>query len=158
MSCRPQKAPAIPPLTSYAHSDECGNPLHESMVWIPLEGRVVEVTSARTFRLKTDKGEVIDVSLANVGEPFDGGAEAVLRKMILDTRIWVMANPFADLRNGIAAKVLDRKGTDLSNYLLRAGAASFVKEPSYTLSDYSECVNRIAEREAKAEGAGIWHH
>ena len=120
------------------------------------EGRVIEVMSARTFRIRTDKGEILDVSLANVGEPFDAGAADVLRKRILGTRVSVFPNPSRDLKNGITAEVHDRQERDLSNDLLRAGAAAFVKEPAYTLSDYSECVNRIAEREAKAAGVGIW--
>jgi endonuclease YncB( thermonuclease family) len=141
----------------FAHLDECPNPITESMGWLLVEGRVVEVTSARTFRLRTGKGDIVDVSLANIGEPFDPDAAEMLRKLILGTHVSVMANQSADLKKGIAAEVHDRQGRDLSNDLLRAGAASFVTEPAYTLSDYSECVHRIAEREAKADHLGIWH-
>jgi endonuclease YncB( thermonuclease family) len=143
---------------SFEHLDECPNPIRESMSWLLVEGRVVDVTNARTFRIRADKGDAIDVSLANVGEPFDADAAAMLRKRIIGTRVSVMANQSVDLRNGITAEVHDEKGSDLSNDLLRAGAAAFEKAPAYTLSDYSECLNRIAEREAKAAGVGIWHH
>lgn len=152
IGCTTQRA------TTFEHLDECVNPALESMAWRLVQGRVEEVMSVRTFRLRTDKGEVVDVSVANVGEPFDAGALAVLRKGILGTHVSVFISSSAELHNGMAAEVHDRKDRDLANYLLRKGMASFRREAGYTLTGYSECVNRIAEREAKAEGVGIWHH
>ena len=142
----------------YPHADECINPAIESMAWLVVQGRVVEVMNVRTFRIRTDKGDVVDVSVANVGEPFDPGAAAVLRKRIVGTRVSIFISPSATLHNGIAAEVHDRKDRDLANYLLRNGMAAFRMEVAYALTGYSECVNRIAEREAKAAGLGIWHH
>lgn len=147
--------PAPPPLE---HIDECPNPAIENMLWLQVEGRVVEVTSVRTFRLRTDAGKVMDVSLANVGEPADAGGVSVLRRLIDGKRVFVMQKPSLDDPKSFAAEVHNEKERDLSLQLLRAGAASFVKEPAYTLSTYSECLHRIAAREAKAEGVGIWHH
>jgi endonuclease YncB( thermonuclease family) len=142
----------------YPHSDECINPALESMSWRSVEGRVTDVMSVRTFRMRTDKGEIVEVSLANVGEPFDAGAEDLLRKRILGARVSVFSSSSRDLKSDVIAEVHDRRHRDLSNDLLRKGAAAFTMEPAYTLSGYSECLNRIAEREAKAEGLGIWHH
>jgi len=56
----------------------------------------------------------------------------------------------------ITGQVNDQEGRDIARQLLRAGAATFAAAPAYTLSDYSECLHRIAEREAKAEGVGVW--
>jgi len=127
------------------------------MYWLLVEGRVVEVTSVRTFRLRTDAGEVLDISLANVGEPFDSEALSTLRGMIDGKRVSVMKRPSLDEQKSFAAEVQVGTGRDLSRELLRAGAAAFIEEPAYTLSTYSECLHRIAAREAKAEGLGVWH-
>jgi endonuclease YncB( thermonuclease family) len=77
--------------------------------------------------------------------------------MINGKRVSVMSNPNRD-RTDITGEVQDEQGRDLSRLLLRAGAAPFAVAPAYTLSEYSECLHRIAEREAKAEGVGIWRH
>ena len=141
----------------FEHLDECVNPDRESMSWRLFQGRVIEVTSARTFRLRTDEGYVMNVSLANVGEPVDAEAMDFLRKMIGRKRVSVMGNPSKDHPRDIVGEVDERKAGEISRQMLRAGAAAFVKEPAYTLSDYSECLHRIAEREAKAARVGIWH-
>jgi endonuclease YncB( thermonuclease family) len=141
---------------AFEHLDECPNPIKENMSWRLVEGNVVEVTGAPTFRLQTAQG-VLTVTLPNVGEPYDAGARAMLQRMIDGKRVSVMLNPSAEVRNDITGEVHDAKERDVSRQLLRSGAASFVDAPAYTLSDYSECLNRIAEREAKADHLGIWH-
>jgi len=143
---------------AFEHLDECPNPTLESMGWRLIQGSVIEVTGPRTFRLRTDTGEIVRVSLANVGEPVDPEAVTFLQRLISHKRVSVMANPSADPRREITAEVQDNEGRDLGHEMLLAGAAAFISAPAYTLSGYSECVNRIAEREAKAEGRGIWHH
>jgi len=130
----------------------------ESMGWRLIQGTVIEVTGPRTFRLQTDRGSIVRVSLANVGEPVDPEAVTFLQRLISRKRVSVMANPSADPRNEITAEVQDDKGRDIGHEMIRAGAAAFVTAPAYTLSNYSECVNRIAAREAKAAGLGVWHH
>ena len=142
----------------FEHLDECPNPIAESMSWDLVQGSVVDVTTARTFRLLEDSGEVLTVSLANVGEPADPEATDVLKRMINGKRISVMLNHSADRHAEVTGEVNDQEGRDIARKLLRAGAATFVAAPAYTLSDYSECLHRIAEREAKAEGLGVWRH
>jgi|GEM_PF-1022429 len=139
----------------FEHLDECPNPITESMSWRLVQGSVVEVISARTFRLRADSGEVLTVSIANVGEPVDTEAIGMLKRMIDGKRMSVMFNK-ADQNGEITGEVHEEKAGDIARQLLRAGAATFVAAPAYTLSDYSECLHRIAEREAKAEGVGVW--
>ncbi len=127
------------------------------MSWMFVEGQVVEVTSARTFRLRTNEGNIVNVSLPNIGEPFDPEAVAFLRKMIGGKRVTVTPNPSTRAQTDISGEVSEKQVGDISRKMLRAGAAAFVKAPAYTLPNYSECVNRIAEREAKAARVGIWH-
>jgi len=142
----------------FPHLDECPNPMVESMGWRLIQGTVIEITGPRSFRLRTDSGPIVRVSLANIGEPVDPEAATFLQRLISRKRVSVMANPSADPRNEITAEVRDGQGRDIGHEMLRAGAAAFVTAPAYTLSDYSECVNRIAEREAKVEGVGVWRH
>lgn len=149
-------SPAATP--AFEHLDECPNPIVENMAWRLIQGSVVEVTSARTFRLRADSGEVFTVSIANIGEPADPDAMATLKRMIYGKRMSVMFNKPADRQGQITGEVNDQDGRDIARQLLRAGAAAFVAAPAYTLSDYSECLHRIAEREAKAEGVGVWRH
>jgi len=141
--------------TTFEHPDECPNPVTESMSWHLVQGSVVEVIGARTFRLRADSGEVLTVALANIGEPADSDATAMLKRMIDGKRMSVMFNK-PDRQGEITGQVNDQEGRDIARQLLRAGAAAFVAAPAYTLSDYSECLHRIAEREAKAEGVGVW--
>ncbi len=154
MRCATESRAATP---TFEHLDECPNPITENMAWHLVQGSVVEVTSARTFRLRADSGEVLTVSIANIGEPADPEAMAMLKRMINGKRMSVMFNKPADPQGEITGEVDDQERRDIACQLLRAGAATFVEAPAYTLSDYSECLHRIAEREAKAEGVGVWH-
>jgi endonuclease YncB( thermonuclease family) len=147
-------APPVSP--AFEHLDECVNPTMESMAWLSVEGTVVEVTGARTFRLQTKQG-IVTVSLPNIGEPYVIGAGAMLANMIAGKRVSVMTRFSLYGKSDIIGEVLDAQGGDVSRRMLRAGAATFVAEPAYTLSGYSECLHRIDAREAKAERVGIWH-
>jgi len=139
---------------SFEHLDECPNPITENMAWHLVQGSVVDVTSVRTFRLRADSGEILTVSIANIGEPADSEGTAMLKRMIDGKRMSVMFNKQGE----ITGDVDDQDGRDIARQLLRAGAATFVEAPAYTLSNYSECLHRIAAREAKAEGLGVWRH
>jgi endonuclease YncB( thermonuclease family) len=125
------------------------------MGWLLVEGTVVEVIDFRSFRLQTDRG-VVTVSLPNVGEPHDAGAREALQQMIAGKKVSVMRNPSAN-GNDITGEVHEAQAGDVSRRMLRSGAASYAAAPAYTLSNYSECLHRIAEREARADHLGIWH-
>ena len=131
IGCTTQKDATIPiSTTAYEHSDECINPMLESMSWSLIEGRVIEVTSARTFRLRTDAGTILNVSLPNVGEPVDPEALDFLRKMISGKRVSVTPNPSTAAQKDISGDVHEEQAGDISRQLLRAGAAAFVKAPA----------------------------
>jgi endonuclease YncB( thermonuclease family) len=144
-----------PPPATFEHLDECPNPVTESMGWLLVEGTVVEVTDFRSFRLQTAQG-VVTVSLANVGEPHDAGAREALQQMIVGKNVSVERNPSAK-GDDITGDVHNVEAGDVSRRMLRSGAASYAAAPAYTVSDYSDCLHRIAEREAKADRLGIWH-
>lgn len=145
--------PSAPP--PFEHLDECPNPITENMAWHLVQGSVVDVTSARTFRLRADSGEIVVVSLAGVGEPAGPEAMIMLKRLIDGKRMSVMFNK-PDAQGEITGEVNDQDGRDIARQLLRAGMLTLATPPPYTLSAYSECLHRIAEREAKAEGAGVW--
>jgi endonuclease YncB( thermonuclease family) len=154
---QPKTNSGPPVAPAFEHLDECVNPVVENMAWLSVDGTVVEVTGARTFRLQTAQG-MVTVSLPNIGEPYVIGARAMLANMIAGKRVSVMTRFSLYGKSDIIGEVLDAKGGDVSRRLLRAGAATFVTEPAYTLSGYSECLHRIDAREAKAERIGIWQH
>ena len=136
--------------TRFPHLDECPNPVMESMSWHPIAGSVTEVVDARTFRLRTDDGRLVEASIAGIGEPFNPRAAEVLRKRLSGKRATVFVNPTNAENDRIAGEVHDARDRDVALDLLHAGLVSYVEAPAYTLSGYSECLLRIAEREAKA--------
>ena len=91
---------------AFEHLDECPNPITENMAWHLVQGSVVEITSARTFRLRADSGEILAVSLASVGEPADHDAMAMLKRMIAGKRMSVMFNKPAGRQGEIILHIL----------------------------------------------------
>ena len=141
---------------TFPHQEECGNPALESNYFLVVEGRAVEVTSPRSFVLVEANGRTVNVTLANVGEPFHATTQDVLRSWLEGEDVTVLVQPSAWRNSDVVAVVEVRRYPDLSHRLIRTGLAAFVEAPAYTQSHYGECLNRIAEREAKAERVGIW--
>jgi hypothetical protein len=149
--------PATPrnSLPAFEHLDECVNPILENMSWGLVQGVVVEVTSVRTLRLRTDAGHIANVIIPNIADQTNPEATRILRSRVRGKRVSVVGN--SHRRDGIiVGEVQDAEGNDVARELLRTGITSFVPAEPYTLSSYSECLNRIAEREAKAQRLGIW--
>lgn len=149
----------------YEYPDECPNPTMESMAWKSVQGSLVEVIDAGTFRLRADDGPVADdgavltVTIASVGEPYDTRAAEMLRRMLNRKRLTVFVNLKVERPTHIIGEVQVGTDTnDIARRLLRAGAVAFKEPPAYTISGYSECLHRIAEREAKAARIGIWRN
>jgi len=125
------------------------------MSWELTQGVLVEVSGAQTVRVRTDAGRLVNVVVVNIADRKNPEADAILRSWI-GRRVSVVGNYHRE-GDVIMAEVNDATtGKDLARELLRMGAATFEPAAPYTLSDYSECLNRIAEREAKAERLGIW--
>lgn len=138
------------------HLDECPNPAMESMSWRSLEGVVIEVRSVREFQLRTRAGDVVAVTIANVGPSSLAGSAEILKRIIDGKSVTLFINSSAFEEAKVSGEVHTANGSDVARQLLRSGAAPFEPAAAYTLSDYSECLNRIAEREARERHAGLW--
>ena len=148
--------------TAFPHESECGNPAYESMAWASFDGVVSEVTSPNTFRMRgrvSMKGAPLrdaDITLPNLGPPFHPEAQERLRKLIEGRQVSVFVNIDPGEPPRQMTGEVHVKAVDVSHQLLSLGMAAFLPEAGYTLSSYSECLNGIAERDARASRVGIW--
>lgn len=130
------------------HQEECGNPMVESVSFFAVEGSAGEVTSPRSFRLHSNDGRLVHVIVPNLGEPFHPAAADELRRLLAGKPVTVLVGMEAREDPEITGQV--HAGTeDVSTLMLRAGMAAYTDAPAYKLSSYSECLHRIAAREAK---------
>jgi hypothetical protein len=149
-------------LKVWPHQGECGNPIVENRYWIVLEGAAEAITSGRSLRLRTDDGQTVTVIVANIGKDATPDAAEKLRGAIDGRRVSVWITPSVwmdqdqDPHPTQVEGEVDADDTDIAEQLLLSGAARFVEAAAYTLSDYRQCLHRIAEREAKARHRGIW--
>src|SRR2546430_2673251 len=118
-----------------------------------IHGTGRDVISANTFRLSADGGSLVLVHLANVEDTSDPLAVSRLRELVAGKTLTVLVS---QEDKEVTSEVHDLQGTDIAHELLRTGAVRFAESPPYALSHHSECLNRIAEREARAAGLGIW--
>ena len=125
------------------------------MAWSLVEGVVTEVLNARDLRILTADGERIHASIANIGERTSPMAIVRLKELVGNRRVSVMVNP-SDRDDASIVGEVHVDNRDIGRVLLREGAATFAPAEQYTLPTYSECLNRIAEREAQNERAGVW--
>jgi hypothetical protein len=142
-------------LLVFPHADECGTPFVESTTWPLLDhGTLVEVISGNEFMMRLPDGTQRRVRVTNVG---DGASkmqlDALLRAQPID--VWVPLQQ----RNAPAVEGTVRAGTvDVAEALLASGAAPYVQAAVYATSSYQSCIDRTAEREAKAAHRGMWAH
>jgi endonuclease YncB( thermonuclease family) len=128
------------------------------MSWALLNGTVTEVTSNNQLILKSDDGRFLKVTIASVGVTEGVRGRTVLAKLLIERRVEVVFNPpdeEEDSSHVVGEVHVPGKG-DVASFLLKSGEAPFEPSPPYTLSTYSECLNRIAEREAREQHRGIW--
>ena len=99
----------------------------------PLPPRVVRIVS-------------VDLALP-AAEPF---LRSLLGKSV---SVWINGNTVDNDRvTGLV--YLDQE--DINRTLLSGGLGRYVKPPPYSVSDYSDCLFRIAQREARAHRRGLW--
>ena len=139
----------------FEHLDVCPNPARESMVWAYVSGVVTDVVDARSFRIRTDDGRSVTVTIANVGTATAAEAVGALRRLVQGKKVEVFVNPKSSEHLDVVGEVHVAR-TDVGHELLRTGMAAFETAPAYTVSAYSECVNEIASREAQQQRLGVW--
>lgn len=140
------------------HQDECIDPYRESMSWHSVDGTAVRIESGQTFLLRDAAGESFRIELVGVetGDDEDA-ARRLLTHLIQGKSLRVHYNPTFSAGDHILGEaLLGRNYRDVARLLLQAGVARYQEPPAYSVSDYSSCLYRIAEREAKQAGLGLW--
>lgn len=141
---------------AFEHEDECGSPLIESMAWAILDGTAIEVSGGRTFIMRTPEGRRIRVDLVALDtNDSQTPAREFLSSLIQAQEVRVLFNDDSvNEKRVVGAAYVGAK--DVSRELLRAGVARFKEPPAYSVSGYSLCLYRIAEREARQAKSGLW--
>ena len=148
--------------------DPCGNPLVESQIWFPIEGRVSEVVSGDTIRLTlSDSNTPLKVRIAGISvasrESLAQEAKTNVERLALQKPMKVLVNPSSwivlDERphevSGVAY-VKGEKEVDLGLILIQQGHVRF-NPPPHTMSEHQACQYRHAEEEARAKKLGVWN-
>ena len=125
----------------------------ESTWWKLLEDNtLVDVTSGNAFVMRLPDGTTMRVRVANID---DSASKDQLRALLRGRKIEVWVVPALRYDRSVEGQV--RAGTvDVANAMLALGEARYVDATPYTISSYYACLNRIAEREAKAAHRGLW--
>ncbi len=142
----------------FEHQRECGDPVMESMAWRVLTGTVVAVEPngdlrldnvEESFRLTTPRTVgLVDVELALPD------AQLALRKLIgKRVDVWINGKAIDDAR---VTGAVHRGKEDVNRTLLSRGLGRYVDPPAYSISHYTTCLHRIAEREAREAHRGLW--
>jgi|SRR5215213_1968066 len=149
----PQK-PA--PKSSFEYEPECGDPTVESMSWTPIDGTVVEIIAGDLVKLRDNAGKERMVNLVAIeASSAKGAATSLLSQLVLDRNVEVIVNP-TNSKSHMLVGVLQLAGKDVNRELLEAGAVQYKSPAAYSVSNYTACVYRIVERNAREAGKGMW--
>lgn len=141
---------------AFEHTKECGDPRVESMAWRVIAGIVVEIVDGDTIVVLTDDDARKRVDLAAVdASASDEAGRALLTRRILNRRVDVLTG-FSDVARDALAGVVREGGKDVNRELLEAGAARYREPAAYTVSNYTGCVYRIVENQARDAKRGAW--
>ena len=131
---------AAPP--TFEHQEECGNPVMESMSWVIVKGKIASVGADGSLDLIRPPHKVHLVSV-------DAGGEAARKylKSLVGKRaeVWVAMSAFDKYE--VTGVVYVGK-VEVNRALLASGVARYVQPAPYTVSDYTDCLYRIAARQA----------
>lgn len=137
------------------YEKECGKPLAENMSWKSIDGKVVEVLKGDAIIVLMANNERKHVSLAGVNSASSLAAQAFLLNLILNREVSVFVNP-----GNIAAKevsgVVHHQSRDINLELIKEGIARYQAPSPNSMSNYTACVYRSAEKQAREYGVGTW--
>jgi hypothetical protein len=136
--------------------DECGDPRRENMAWTRVDGVAEQVIDGSAFLFRDASGRSFRMAIANVSPRATASGVRLLKAAIEHRRVTVLISKLEGYN--ITGVVLDDLFRDVAVVILSVGGSTFVPAPAYTLSAYSECVHRIAEREARRNHMGVWSH
>ena len=153
-SSEPQGPPA--PKPRFEHEDKCGNPEVESMMWTLIKGTVIKIIDGDTINVLTKDNERKHVDLVAVDASVAGhSAQRMLTELVLNRQVEVEFNP-SNIKYKKVTGVVNVAGADVNRELIKAGAARYKEPESYTVSNYTACVYRVTENEAREAKRGFW--
>jgi micrococcal nuclease len=147
-------APIVPPL--FEHEDECGSPVRESSYWFTVDGKVVKVLDGDTIIVSSKDNKRKRVNLVAI-DASAGQAEArsLLSGLVLNRSVSVMVRPRIIMPSTVVG-VVYVKEKEVNRELLAVGAVRYQQPEPYSMSNYTACIYRIVEREARAAKRGLW--
>jgi endonuclease YncB( thermonuclease family) len=100
---------------------------------------------------------LVAVDAARPGRPFGDMARKKLADLVLNEaiEIWVLPSWGKSKR---LTGVVHANGKDINQALIESGIVRYKRPESYSVSDYTACVYRILEGEAREAKRGLWGH
>ena len=162
------QAQSTPPAKSALDfsADPCGSPLVESQLWCSVDGTVMSVEDSSTVLITVTKGHrrvkvhLVGIAVEQSGA-LAGEAKEHLAEMVLNESVGVLINTDWLYQKKKPMEItgvvqLREGGGDVSLSLIEKGLAHTVAPGPYTMSDYTFCKYREAEKKAKSDKMGIW--
>ena len=155
----PQAGLRSEPLIDFSQ-DPSGNPLVESQVWFPVDGRVSRVLrSDEILIVLPDSASSVRVHIAGISRERE--AKVAIEHFVLNTQVRVLANkpPSAEKHSAEITGALylnEGNGEDIGLALLQRGVVRFKAPSPYTISNHQECLYRRAETDARTKKLGLW--
>jgi endonuclease YncB( thermonuclease family) len=147
-------------------ADPCGSPLVESQLWYSVDGTVVEVEDGSTVLMTLTKGHRrVKVHLVGITVTQDGAlaneAKQHISDMVFNKTVGVLINTewlYEKKRPAEITGVVHVKdgAADVGLSLITKGLARTDEPRPYSMSHYTFCKYREAERKAKSDKMGIW--
>lgn len=141
---------------SFEYEDECGSPSVESSLWMSIEGTVIKVLDGNSIVVltKDNKRRQVDLVALDTSVSADA-ARRRLTELVLNQQVEVLVST-SNIDSKKVSGVVHVPGADVNRELIKAGLARYKKPKSYSMSNYTACVYRIIEREAREAKRGLW--
>ena len=159
----------------------CGDPTMESDMWAPVRGKVIKVIDGNTVIILRKDEKIIDgnrlvwiptdqellvhlvaVDTPDITRPFGVDARRLLERLVggQEVEVWVSPSVWSPRRHpkqvtGVVY-LATPKMEDANLAMIRSGIARHKESEPYAMSNYTECLYRLAEDEARAARRGLW--
>lgn len=137
----------------------------ESNIWFTRNVKVLQILTGDTLLVQLDKKRQLTVVLSGIHAPKGTDAYAKeslahLKGLLGGKTIELQFNPSEkDLKQAKLITCVAHQGvTDVNLAMIRAGLARYQEPPSYSMSDYTACTYRLAEKEAQKLKVGLWQN
>lgn len=144
----------------------CGDPTMESSMWAPVKGKVIKVIEGNALIMLHEGKEImvylVAVDTPPIYRPFGVEARKFLERLVWgeEVEVWVSTSawwtkPQPKRITGVVYR-LNPKRDDVNQALIYSGMARHKDSEPYTMSNYTECLYRLTQDEARAARRGLW--